>query len=231
MGINREAIKRNAKTRIYSTKPSPVLVALVYVAIAYILNLLSSKISGYSDLLYQQMDSYLQGNYDFVLTMPELSTFAYLLLAAIALMSTMLSVGFTIHCMKICQEKKGGFSDLFEGFALFFKVIWLYILMYVFVWLWTLLFIIPGIVAAYRYRMAIYILIDNPELGALECIRRSKAMMMEHKGELFVLDLSFIGWQLLTAIPFVTIWVTPYATITYVNYYLALRDMPQQTVV
>ena len=51
-------------------------------------------------------------------------------------------------------------------------------------------------------------------------------MMNGRKGELFVLDLSFLGWNLLTVIPFVSIFVIPYTNFTYVNYYLALRDMP-----
>lgn len=75
--------------------------------------------------------------------------------------------------------------------------------------------------------MALYIMLDNPQLSALDCIRASKQMMDGRKGELFVLDLSFLGWYLLALFPFVTIWVTPYTSITEVNFYLALRDMPK----
>ena len=49
--------------------------------------------------------------------------------------------------------------------------------MLVFTLLWMLLFIIPGFIAALRYSMAYFILKDNPEIGALEAIRRSKEMM------------------------------------------------------
>jgi uncharacterized membrane protein len=52
-------------------------------------------------------------------------------------------------------------------------------------------------------------------------------MMSGRKGELFVLDLSFLGWSLLMLFPFVAVWVLPYTSVTYTNYYLALRDMPQ----
>jgi uncharacterized membrane protein len=64
----------------------------------------------------------------------------------------------------------------------------------IFTFLWTLLFIIPGIIAFYRYRLAFYILIDNPDIGPLEAINISKALMDGNKGKLFCLDLSFIGW-------------------------------------
>ncbi len=85
-----------------------------------------------------------------------------------------------------------------------------------------MLFIIPGIVASYKYRMAIYIQIDNPEYSASECIRISKEMMMGHKAELFVLELSFIGWALLTIIPFVSLYVLPYIETTTANFYNVL---------
>ncbi len=88
--------------------------------------------------------------------------------------------------------------------------------------LWSLLFVIPGIIAAYRYSMALYVLIDNPELGALECLRRSKEMMRGNKFKLFVLELSFIGWILLATIPLVNIYVMPYMETTVCNFYNAV---------
>lgn len=63
--------------------------------------------------------------------------------------------------------------------------------------LWSLLFVIPGIIKRYSYAMAPFIMVENPELGANECITRSRQMMDGHKFELFCLELSFIGWSLL----------------------------------
>ena len=71
-----------------------------------------------------------------------------------------------------------------------------------FVLLWALLFIVPGIIMAYAYSMSIYIAHDNPELTAMEAIQKSKEMMRGHKWDLFVLDLSFIGWILLCCLTF-----------------------------
>ena len=97
------------------------------------------------------------------------------------------------------------------------------ILMGIFIFLWSLLLVIPGIIAAYRYSMAMYLFFDDPEKGALECIRESKAMTYGYKGKLFVLDLSFIGWLILSIIPLVSIYTTPYMSTTKANYYRALR--------
>ena len=79
--------------------------------------------------------------------------------------------------------------------------------------------------------MAVFIFCDDPEKGALECIRESKEMTRGYKGQLFVLDLSFILWHILCIIPFVSIYVEPYVTTTKANFYRALRgefNQPQQ---
>jgi len=227
MRINRDAIKQNAKGVISTTKPSPILVGLVFLAVMYVLQLLSYTVSGQYQAYMKMMDQVMAGNLDYVPTLPHPNAGSVIIGIAIFLMLMMLTAGFTIYCMNICQFKKAGFGNLLDGFAIFLKALWLFFLMFFFVYLWSLLLIIPGIIAAYRYRMALYIMIDNPQLSALECIRESKKMMEGRKGELFVLDLSFLGWALLTLFPFVTIWVTPYTSVTYVNYYLALRDMPR----
>ncbi len=66
--------------------------------------------------------------------------------------------------------------------------------------LWTLLFVIPGIVKHYEYLMIPYILAENPGMDRKEAFQISKRMMDGQKMETFILDLSFIGWILLSAI-------------------------------
>ena len=66
--------------------------------------------------------------------------------------------------------------------------------------LWSLLFIIPGIVKAYEYRMIPYLLAENPAMPSEEAFARSKGMMTGQKWRAFVLDLSFIGWELLSGL-------------------------------
>ncbi len=67
------------------------------------------------------------------------------------------------------------------------------------VFLWSLLFLIPGIVKAYEYRMIPYLLAENPHMSMEEAFALSKQMMHEQKWEAFVLDWSFFGWELLSA--------------------------------
>lgn len=65
--------------------------------------------------------------------------------------------------------------------------------------LWSLLFIIPGIVKSYEYRMIPYLLAENPELDMKDAFSLTKQMMTGDKANTWVLDLSFIGWELLGA--------------------------------
>ena len=86
-----------------------------------------------------------------------------------------------------------------------------------FVGLWSLLFVIPGVIKSYEYRMVPYLLAEHPEMGSSEVLARSKEMMAGNKWETFVLDLSFIGWALLGAITMGIVyifWTSPYINAT-----------------
>lgn len=71
-----------------------------------------------------------------------------------------------------------------------------------FVALWSLLFVIPGIVKSYEYRMVPYLLSEYPDMPREEAFAASKEMMYGEKWNAFVLDLSFIGWKILSGITF-----------------------------
>ncbi|MBN2853610.1 MAG: DUF975 family protein [Clostridia bacterium] len=96
----------------------------------------------------------------------------------------------------------------------------------VLIFLWTLLFIIPGIIKGYAYRMVPYILAENPEMDSTEALHLSEKMTMGHKLDMWVLDLSFIGWYLLgvLACGIGVLFVTPYQSATNVELYLRLKE-------
>ena len=91
--------------------------------------------------------------------------------------------------------------------------------------LWSLLLIIPGIVKSYEYRMIPYLLAEQPDLPMKEAFARSKEMMTGQKWRAFVLDLSFIGWGILSALTLGLLgvfYVNPYRNMTYAALYEAL---------
>lgn len=226
--INRVNLKQQARLSMKQAKPSVYLVSFVMLVIGYIVSGLDLRIRLGSDISEYYM-MIMQGYYP----EPETSIWGSLISFALTLMSSVLGFGFSYYALRVSREQQAGVGELFDGFSIFIKVIVLNLVMGIFVALWSLLFIIPGIIAAYRYSMAYFILMDNPELPVMECLRRSKAITQGYKGSIFVLDLSFIGWWMLTIIPFVSIFVEPYCRITLANYYNELTNWqpePEQPV-
>lgn len=88
-----------------------------------------------------------------------------------------------------------------------------------------LLLIIPGIIKHYAYRMVPYILADNPEINASRAIQLSEEMTRGQKFDMFILDLSFLGWYLLGVLAFgIGIYfVNPYVYATQAQLYITLK--------
>ena len=248
MGINRIAIKAHAKGVIRASVPSALLVTLVYLVIVNGITWVFSLLSGdpfaeASLLILQGYEPDVVFRYTFSRSGIIVSIFLSIL---ITLFTVVLYNGYQRYIMRLTRGEAAGYSDLFSTFHLAGKLILLDILVSVFTVLWSFLFVIPGIIAGYSYSQAYYILLDNPELSPLECIRRSKRMMRGHKWELFVLQLTFLGWILLLSLPsgilsvlfplgalatFVSLavsilcslWITPYQLCSFVGFYDSIR--------
>ena len=119
-----------------------------------------------------------------------------------------------------------GYSTLLDSVYMAGKIILLQLVTTLFIFLWSLLFIIPGIVAVYRYRFALYNLCEDPDMGIMDAIRLSKEQTMGYKGDLFLLDLSFLGWLLLSACTagLLGIWLSPYMAQTDIAYFQAIKQ-------
>ena len=115
-------------------------------------------------------------------------------------------------------------NDEFAYFKYFGKALGLRVVMYVFIFLWTLLFLIPGLIATYRYAMAPYILAEHPEMGIMEAIDASKQMMDGNKWSLFCLEISFIGWSILSSLTLGIgdLFLTPYMKMATAHFYMNL---------
>jgi len=136
-----------------------------------------------------------------------------------------LILGLTGYFLKKARGEQVELENLFDGFKLFSKSFLVYLLYIIFVTLWSFLLIIPGIIKSFSYSMAFFILKDNPEIGAMEAITRSKQMMAGNKWRLFCLCFSFIGWIILACFTFgiAFLWLIPYMYQSYANFYEELR--------
>lgn len=143
--------------------------------------------------------------------MAALATLVYLLIAGgvssipvagsvLAIIVTYpLAYGFAILFLDLFREGKPiDIGKLFDGFKDFGRVWGTLILVAIYTILWTCLLIIPGIVKSYSYALTPFILKDEPELKYNAAIEKSMRMMNGYKMKLFLLDLSFIGWMILS---------------------------------
>ena len=116
-------------------------------------------------------------------------------------------------------------GDIFSGFTYDFSQTFLIGLMTtIFTALWSLLLFIPGIVKTYAYSLVYYIKADHPEYDWRTCISESQRIMKGHKWEMFVLDLSFIGWYIVGSLCLGVgdLWVAPYHIASRTQMYLRL---------
>jgi len=151
-----------------------------------------------------------------------------------AALGIIIGASFTISTVLIyiglADDKYPQVADIFKGFAIFGKAVALNIMTTVLSFLWGLLFVVPGIIKSISYSMAPYILAENQDMNPRQAIEESKRVTQGHKGELFVLSLSFIGWYLL-ALPtlgLIMIYVSPYINATRANAYLKLKELAGQ---
>lgn len=102
--------------------------------------------------------------------------------------------GYSDYAMQFYRGSRPTAGAFFQRFDLCGKIILLSLVIYLCTYLWSLLFIIPGLIAWYRYRMSRYVLLDHPDMGVFTAWGHSKKMMQGRKAQLFLLDLSFLIW-------------------------------------
>lgn len=136
-----------------------------------------------------------------------------------------------VSCQRFFKENAAAPADWNElkyGFVSNYKNVVLTVLLRnIFLTLWSLLFLIPGLIKTYSYRMVPYILADNPDMKPTEAITLSRQMMDGQKWNAFILDLSFIGWILLSCLTCGILsffYVAPYMNATYAELYLTLKS-------
>ena len=143
------------------------------------------------------------------------------------LVSNVLKVGIRGWFLRYWRGEQPPVGEMFASFRFYGNAVGTMLLRDIYIFLWSLLFIIPGIVKVYAYSMTEYILYENPRLSAGEAIRISNAMTQGFKGELFVFDLSFILWNLLSAISLGiagVVYVNPYVYTAHAGMYEMIKD-------
>ena len=233
MIIDRTAAKLQAKQLIRESQPSMLTAALLYTLLTALIGWLSLRLTGVdTNTMNEMLRLASEGNSEAVMEMMNKATpsaDASLIDSLLRLAMAVVGVGFSLFVMNSVRRSQPALGNLLDGFGMFPRVLFLIILQIVLIFLWSLLLVIPGIIAAYRYSFAVYVMIDHPEMSAMDCLRESKRLTTGYKRQLFLLDLSFIFWFLLTMIPVVgyiaQVYVTPYMESAKVLYYEQIRAL------
>lgn len=214
---NRVALKNRTKSLVRQGSPAPYLVVLVYllttVWVSQIADLALFNPITYATQLMNEWynDIALSGSVSNAAVnaiMQEVLACFQGTRALIGMLATLIILLYTMvvdfgmygYSIRVMRGEEAGVGDLFSNFDIAAKVIALWFLKVLFIALWSMLFFFPGLVASYRYRLAEYLLFDDPSISPLEAIRRSKQLMLGRKMDLFVTDLSFIGWSILLSL-------------------------------
>lgn len=228
--LDRRQLKLEAKSITKNARVSAYLFTLLYLVVLRVLDGVEFLTSGVpaEDLeLYfgAEMPEVVMWLSQPIIRVPALV--AGFIGIVIALVGLVLDAGYVVYAMNVRKGQTAPYATLFDGFVFAGKLILLNIVVSVFVFLWSILFLFPGIIAAYRYRFAIYNLCDDPSIGVMEALNMSKAQTRGHKWQLFVLDISFIGWNFLCALTMgiLSIWIMPYVQQTDIGYFEAIKSM------
>ncbi len=178
----------------------------------------STSIEVDSELFYE-LPSFLRQYITFTASVASILGLVHLIIGGV------IRQGYCLYLLKQQDGQPAELQDLFSQFHRFGDGFCLALLESLYIALWSLLFIIPGIIAAYRYAMAPFILLENPDMTASEAINTSKQMMEGHKGELFTLHLSFIGWDLLCLLTLGIgyLWLNPYQNAAQAAFFRSFR--------
>jgi uncharacterized membrane protein len=137
-----------------------------------------------------------------------------------------LMLGYYSFMLSVARGGEPEVGAVFSGFNKFGKAFRLYWLVAIFTLLWTLLLIIPGIIAAFSYSMSYFILLDNPDMNALDAIAESKKIMQDNKWKLFCLYFRFIGWWFLCLLTLGIgfLWFAPYSMVSMSKFYEEIKE-------
>ncbi len=248
--LDRYSIKADARERLRSAVPKPYYEGLLYLFVAGVLTALSTAML-LSNFTEANTDTYMKyilaGRYEdavrYLRTLdPPLTD--YLISHVLDLFRGIVAAGLSLFAMNTLRKKEASLWNLLDGFGRFLPLLILLLLMRFLLSFWFSLLVIPAVFAWYRYRLAVYLLIDNPQLNPFQCILLSGRMMRGKKWEMFLLDLSFLGWWLLASLPMsigtafggilpmilgllgsaaILAWLVPYHELSCVGFYEAVK--------
>jgi len=206
--FDRVALKLKAKERLKGTWfPVPAATLFVYLVVATLLSSIANKQSTTMSIIAIILNFIVGASFNIAI--------AY----------------FYIEYNKLPLGEKPKFNTFIDGFNFFVRGILGTLWMGLWLFLWTLCFIIPGIIKAFSYSMFLFILAENPNVSVRRALRISSEITKGYKLDIFITQLSFIGWYMLSVVTFgiILFWAVPYMYLTMANLYQFLKEEALRT--
>ena len=219
--FERKKYKTFAQKQLAGRWGVPVLVTLVVLVISSVFSLpdiLHLVRSGYFDAI-------LSGDFWSVINASQKSDSSFITTLIQCIVSAILEVASLNVYIKMSRSPEPvTFGVFIEGFNNWARAILGILWESLWIFLWTLLFVIPGIIKAIAYSQMFYIIVEYKDISVTKAMRISIDITRGHKWDLFVMYLSFIGWDILSTLTLgiLELWLAPYKNMTYTNAYHAL---------
>ena len=224
-------LKSEARRIITSQAPRIFIITAVFKLITTVLTELQSRLAG-TEAFYIQLEEQLRtgGMPTLEMLTSNVRISGILLAYLVMLFIPVIETGYASYCLKLSRDVEAEPKSLLDGFLFFVKIIAIHVISMLIASIGMILFVFPGVMAVYAYRQAYYIMLDDPEKGIISCLRESRRLMRGNKVDLFLIDISFLGWFIVDLIvvlylplpfmfPIIQIWLAPYAGLTYAQYY------------
>jgi uncharacterized membrane protein len=249
--MNYTEIQPNSVLRAYArAQLNGAWNGMAYTYFLYFLIFLPGNIFSFLDTILNSNDNtflYLRINIQNFLDnnmpdiVPLIPVINNILSLAVLIVAGPFALGFAGFFLKRLRGEHIAVENIFDGFKHFFQSFLTMFFTILFVCLWSLLLVVPGIIKGLGYSMAFNIIYDNPGIHPLEAIKKSQIMMKGYKLKYFWLQLSFIGWIMLAALPFFLgyrllnmglaalplalgfLWLYPYIYLSMANFYENLK--------
>ena len=183
--FSQNAIRRDAFSLLRRAEVPLPLFAGLMLGINLVLNLTDTLCSG--------------ATYEELFSSGISGIFVYILSGLITLL---LELGRIEYCAVVRRGERAEYADLFWGFSYVFRILSVMFLQAMLISFGLSFLLLPGIILSYRYRFSLYILNDDPSLGVIEILRRSGKETAGFKMQIFLLDMSFLGWGMVSVLPF-----------------------------
>ncbi len=138
------------------------------------------------------------------------------------ILGSIAAVGYSRFNLELVNNANPSYENLLRYFPYWKTTVCTAFLKAFKIFLWSLLFVIPGIIAGYRYALTDYVLAETPDITASEAIEISKRLMQGNKWRLFCLRFSFIGWDILASLTFgiANLFIIPYKQAAEAAFYM-----------